>query len=34
MDNRIHWFCPECEDEGLLDGWQGLMWDMRNGITV
>ncbi|HDZ24540.1 MAG: hypothetical protein JRJ09_18570 [Deltaproteobacteria bacterium] len=33
-DGRIHWFCPKCEDEGVLDGWQGLIWDMSDGITV
>jgi len=37
IDDRIHWFCPECtlkginEDEGLIDGWQGLIWDMSEG---
>jgi hypothetical protein len=25
IDDQIHWFCPECEDEGLIDGWHGLM---------
>ena len=34
IDDRIHWFCPECEDEGVLDGWQGLIWDMSDGMTV
>ncbi len=33
-DDRIHWFCPECADEGFIEGWQGLIWDMRNGIIV
>ena len=33
-DGRIHWFCPECGDEGVLDGWQGLIWDMSDGMTV
>ena len=31
VDDRIYWFCPECEDEGLIDGWQGLIWDMSEG---
>jgi hypothetical protein len=31
IDDRIHWLCPECEDEGLIDGWQGLIWDMSEG---
>ena len=32
IDGRIHWFCPECADEGLVDGWQGLIWDMSDGM--
>lgn len=28
---RIHWFCPVCEDEGIVHGWQGLMWDISDG---
>lgn len=31
IDDRIHWFCPVCKDEGLIDGWQGLIWDMTEG---
>jgi hypothetical protein len=31
IDDRIHWFCLKCEDEGLIDGWQGLIWDMSDG---
>ncbi|MBU4262051.1 MAG: hypothetical protein KKC76_09290 [Proteobacteria bacterium] len=37
IDDRIHWFCPECTlkginaDEGMIDGWQGLIWDMSDG---
>ena len=27
-DLRIHWYCPVCEDEGMISGWQGLLWDM------
>ncbi len=27
-DLRIHWYCPACEDEGLLSGWRGLIWDL------
>ncbi len=34
IDDRIHWFCPECKDEGVVDGWQGLIWDMGYGMTV
>jgi hypothetical protein len=25
---QIHWICPECGDEGVLTGWDGLIWDM------
>ena len=33
IDDRIHWFCSECEDKGLIDGWQELIWDMRKGAV-
>jgi hypothetical protein len=26
---EIHWFCPDCENEGLISGWQGTKWDNR-----
>ena len=30
-DNKeIHWYCPECENEGVISGWQGSNWD-NNG---
>jgi len=22
---------PECKDEGMIDDWQGLIWDMSDG---
>jgi hypothetical protein len=25
---QIHWQCPICEDEGVVTGWEGLLWDM------
>lgn len=32
IDNdEIHWFCPDCESEGLINSWQGTEWDMREG---
>jgi hypothetical protein len=31
-DDRIHWFCPDCNDEGFINDWQGLIWDMREGM--
>jgi len=27
---QIHWLCPECEDEGVVTGWRGLIWDMSD----
>ena len=30
-DNKeIRWYCPECENEGVISGWQGSKWD-NNG---
>jgi hypothetical protein len=26
--NEIHWECPACNDEGVVSGWRGLIWDM------
>ncbi|MBD3373953.1 hypothetical protein GF406_02865 [candidate division KSB1 bacterium] len=28
----IHWFCPVCEDNGVITGWQGTLWDRRRFI--
>ena len=28
IEGRIHWYCNECGDEGVVSGWQGLLWDM------
>jgi RNase P subunit RPR2 len=25
--NEIHWFCPDCEDEGLISDWKDTEWD-------
>ena len=27
---EIHWYCPKCEKEGLINNWQGTEWDQRN----
>ena len=27
--DEIHWYCPECENEGIISGWQGTIWDNR-----
>ena len=24
---EIHWYCPECENEGVISGWQKTKWD-------
>jgi len=24
---EIHWYCPDCENEGLINNWQGTNWD-------
>jgi len=29
-DLTIYWHCPKCGDEGLISGWQGLLWDLLN----
>jgi hypothetical protein len=26
---EIHWYCPDCENEGIISGWQGTKWDNR-----
>ena len=26
-DDAIHWHCPVCDDNGLIRGWQGTLWD-------
>jgi hypothetical protein len=26
---EIHWYCPDCEAEGLISGWQSTKWDNR-----
>jgi hypothetical protein len=24
---EIHWYCPDCENEGVINNWQGTEWD-------
>ena len=24
---KIWWYCPECDMEGVISGWQGCRWD-------
>lgn len=26
-DDRIEWFCNECEDSGVITGWEDTLWD-------
>jgi hypothetical protein len=26
---EIHWYCPDCEEEGVINGWQKSKWDNR-----
>jgi hypothetical protein len=28
-DPTITWFCPFCEDNGFITGWQETQWDRR-----
>ena len=28
--NQIHWYCRYCRDEGVVSGWEGLIWDMTD----
>lgn len=27
---EIHWYCPECENEGVVSDWQKTKWDNSN----
>ncbi|MCP4075193.1 MAG: hypothetical protein GY744_03290 [Gammaproteobacteria bacterium] len=29
-DDRIHWGCTDCDDEGVITDWEGTPWDKRN----
>jgi hypothetical protein len=29
--NQIVWWCPECGDNGLIDNWEGSLWDCTKG---
>ena len=28
---EIHWYCPVCENEGVISNWQGTKWDNKGG---
>ena len=27
---QIRWYCRSCKDEGVITGWEGLIWDMSD----
>lgn len=29
---QIYWYCPNCHDEGVITGWEGLIWDMSDAL--
>jgi hypothetical protein len=29
-NEEIHWYCPECENEGVISEWQKTKWDNRS----
>lgn len=33
-NDEIHWFCPDCEQEGLINNWQGTEWDQRTEVNL
>ena len=26
-ESEIHWYCPDCENEGVISQWEGTKWD-------
>jgi hypothetical protein len=28
--NDVLWFCPACDDQGRISGWEGTFWDNAN----
>jgi hypothetical protein len=31
---QIQWLCPICNDEGIITGWEGLIWDMLDVSNI
>ena len=31
--DQIFWTCPRCRDEGVVTGWNGLIWDMLDNAS-
>ena len=34
VSRRILWQCPLCGDNGLIDGWEGTMWNRHGGARA
>ena len=30
-NEEIYWYCPDCENEGVISEWQGTRWDNSDG---
>jgi len=30
--DSIHWYCPVCDDNGIIRGWQNTLWDGLTGL--
>ncbi len=28
--DEIHWYCPDCEAEGIISGWQETKWNNKS----
>ncbi len=26
-ESEIHWYCPDCKNEGVISHWKGTRWD-------
>jgi hypothetical protein len=31
---EIHWYCPDCENEGVIGEWQKTKWDNRTNSKL
>ena len=29
---QIYWQCQKCQDQGIITGWHGLIWDMSDEV--
>jgi len=30
MNEDIYWYCPDCEQHGIIRNWQGTKWSQEN----